>query len=89
MREGYRREHDRLPPRFMEEPISTGPSKGMAISRQMLDDMLDQYYEFRGWDKQTGKPMDQVTLTVPTGSEYLHATSDSNGLAFFRLMPGR
>jgi aldehyde:ferredoxin oxidoreductase len=56
VREGYRREHDRLPGRFMEEPIKTGPSKGMAISRQMLDDMLDQYYEFRGWDKHTGIP---------------------------------
>jgi len=56
VREGYRREHDRLPPRFMEEPIKSGPSSGMVISRQMLDDMLDQYYEFRGWDKQTGIP---------------------------------
>jgi aldehyde:ferredoxin oxidoreductase len=56
VREGYRREHDRLPPRFMEEPIKSGPSRGMVISRQMLDDMLDQYYEFRGWDKQTGIP---------------------------------
>jgi aldehyde:ferredoxin oxidoreductase len=56
VREGYRREHDQLPPRFLEEPIKTGPSSGMAITRQMLDDLLDQYYEFRGWDKTTGIP---------------------------------
>ncbi len=56
VREGYRREHDTLPGRFMEEPIKTGPSKGMVISREMLDYMLDQYYEFRGWDKETGVP---------------------------------
>ena len=56
VREGYRREHDRLPPRFLEEPIKTGPSSGMAITRQMLDELLDQYYEFRGWDKTTGIP---------------------------------
>lgn len=56
VREGYRREHDRLPPRFMEEPIKSGPSKGMAITRRMLDDMLDQYYKFRGWDRETGIP---------------------------------
>jgi aldehyde:ferredoxin oxidoreductase len=56
VREGYRREHDQLPPRFLEEPIKSGPSSGMAITRQMLDDMLDQYYEFRGWDKTTGIP---------------------------------
>ena len=56
VREGYRREHDQLPPRFLEEPIKSGPSSGMAITRQMLDDLLDQYYEFRGWDKTTGIP---------------------------------
>ena len=56
VREGYRREHDRLPGRFMEEPIKSGPSKDMVISREMLDYMLDQYYEFRGWDLKTGIP---------------------------------
>jgi aldehyde:ferredoxin oxidoreductase len=56
VREGYRRKHDKLPRRFMEEPIKSGPSKGQLISREMLDNMLDQYYEFRGWDKETGIP---------------------------------
>jgi aldehyde:ferredoxin oxidoreductase len=28
----------------------------MVITRQMLDDLLDQHYEFRGWDKKTGIP---------------------------------
>lgn len=56
VREGYRREHDRLPGRFMEEPIKSGPSKDMVISKEMLDYMLDQYYEFRGWDLKTGIP---------------------------------
>ena len=56
VREGYRRKHDKLPRRFMEEPIKSGPSKGQLISREMLDNMLDQYYEFRGWDNKTGIP---------------------------------
>ncbi len=56
VREGYRREHDTLPKRFMEEPIKTGPSQGMVISKEMLDFMLDQYYEFRGWEKDSGIP---------------------------------
>ena len=63
VREGYRREHDQLPPRFLEEPIKSGPSSGMAITRQMLDDLLDQYYAFRGWDKTTG---------IPTRERLLH-----------------
>ena len=40
----------------MEEPIKTGPSKGMVISKEMLDYMLDQYYDFRGWNRETGIP---------------------------------
>ena len=40
-------------------------------------------------DKQTGKPIKEVYLTVYVRSDYLHQRSDSNGLALFRLMPGR
>jgi aldehyde:ferredoxin oxidoreductase len=28
----------------------------MVISQDMLDEYLDAYYDFRGWDKATGKP---------------------------------
>jgi aldehyde:ferredoxin oxidoreductase len=56
VREGYGRKDDKLPPRFMEEPIKSGVSKGMVISRDKLDNLLDQYYAFRGWDKETGIP---------------------------------
>lgn len=64
VREGFRREHDRLPPRFMEEPIKSGPSKNMVISREMLDYMLDQYYELRGWDKNTGIPSKEKLIEL-------------------------
>jgi aldehyde:ferredoxin oxidoreductase len=64
VREGYRREHDTLPKRFMEEPIKTGPSKGMVISQEMLDYMLDQYYDFRGWDRETGIPTRERLLEL-------------------------
>jgi aldehyde:ferredoxin oxidoreductase len=64
VREGYRREHDQLPPRFLEEPIPSGPSSGMVITRQMLDDLLDQYYEFRGWDKTTGIPTRERLMQI-------------------------
>jgi aldehyde:ferredoxin oxidoreductase len=48
----------------MEEPIKTGPSRNMVISRKMLDYMLDQYYEFRGWDKQTGIPLREKLIEL-------------------------
>jgi len=56
VREGITREKDTLPPRLMEDPLPEGPAKGMVINRNTLEMMKDAYYEFRGWDKETGKP---------------------------------
>ncbi len=50
-REGITRADDSLPVR-MQEPVPTGPAAGHAISTAMLDSMLDEYYEERGWDRQ-------------------------------------
>ena len=49
-REGISRKDDRLPWRFMNEPIPEGPLKGMYCPEEELDKMLDMYYELRGWD---------------------------------------
>lgn len=51
VREGLTRKDDILPPRVMEEPICNGPSQGNLITRGELDEMLDDYYAARGWDK--------------------------------------
>lgn len=59
VREGMTRRDDTLPERLME-PLSEGLYKGEAISRDMLSRMLDYYYEFRGWDKETGIPKKEV-----------------------------
>jgi len=55
-REGMSRKNDYLPPRFTEDPLPDGPSKGQRLSKEQLEDMLDDYYEIRGWDKKTGNP---------------------------------
>ena len=55
-REGLTRKDDYLPPRFIEERLPDGPSKGQRIAREELEDMLDNYYDLRGWDRQTGNP---------------------------------
>jgi len=55
-REGMTRKDDYLPPRFTEESLPDGPSQGQSISRKELADMLDSYYELRGWDEETGNP---------------------------------
>lgn len=56
VREGFTRADDAFPERLMTEPLKAGGSKGHRISRQDLDQMLDEYYSLRGWDIKTGKP---------------------------------
>lgn len=53
MREGITRADDTLPKRMQEEPLPAGPAKGELVN---LPPLLDTYYEYRGWDKNTGKP---------------------------------
>ncbi len=53
MREGFSRKDDYLPTRFLTEPLKTGPAKGHVFE---MDQLLDEYYEARGWDKETGYP---------------------------------
>ncbi len=54
-REGITRKNDTLPHRFLEEPLGPpdSPSAGATVD---LDQMLDEYYEARGWDVVTGLP---------------------------------
>lgn len=55
VREGATRKDDTLPER-LTEPLPEGLFKGQAISKEDLDLMLDSYYGYRGWDKETGIP---------------------------------
>ncbi|MFX1560436.1 MAG: aldehyde ferredoxin oxidoreductase C-terminal domain-containing protein, partial [Promethearchaeota archaeon] len=50
---GVTRKEETLPPRLLEEPMPTGPAKGGLPD---LDIMLDEYYEYRGCDRETGYP---------------------------------
>ena len=40
----------------MNEPIKTGPRKGMTTTPQEMDVMLNEYYGLHGWDEATGWP---------------------------------
>jgi len=52
IREGWTKADDWLPPRVMNDPIPTGPSKGYYISDQELRMMIDDYYQARGWTEE-------------------------------------
>lgn len=56
VREGATRKDDTLAWRFMNEPIQSGPRRGMTTPQKELDLMLDEYYELHGWDRATGWP---------------------------------
>jgi aldehyde:ferredoxin oxidoreductase len=50
---GITRADDQLPRRFSEEPSPSGNARGQVID---LAPMLDEYYQLRGWDCETGWP---------------------------------
>lgn len=52
---GLARENDRLP-KLLREAYRDGASEGYVIP---FDEMLDAYYQARGWDEQSGMPTPQ------------------------------
>ncbi|MEM3752408.1 MAG: aldehyde ferredoxin oxidoreductase family protein [Candidatus Bathyarchaeia archaeon] len=56
IREGADRKLDDLPWRLMNEPVLSGPYKGLTNSKQELDAMLNRYYELHEWDPETSWP---------------------------------
>ena len=56
IREGISRKDDTWPDRFLEERLPEGPARGAVVSRETLERVLDEYYDARGWDRDTGYP---------------------------------
>lgn len=66
-RMGFSRKDDRMPDRFFE-PLtrSTGEeiplmdyNRTRVLTRRDIEEMLDEYYQERGWDVQTGNPTEE------------------------------
>ncbi|MFC1862919.1 aldehyde ferredoxin oxidoreductase family protein [Thermodesulfobacteriota bacterium] len=64
---GFTRADDTLPKRLMTEPLKDGTAKGHVISQDDLNVMLDEYYEIRGWDLETGIPTKEKLLELGLG----------------------
>lgn len=67
VREGLGRQHDTWPDRFFDEPIPDGPAKGTVLSRDTIDQLLDEYYALRGWDKTLGIPTERKLMELGLG----------------------
>ncbi len=59
IRQGLARRDDAWPDRFYREALPEGLAKGMVVSRETVDRVLDEYYELRGWDKASGLPTEK------------------------------
>jgi aldehyde:ferredoxin oxidoreductase len=57
---GLTRENDKLPKALLE-PFPDGGSAGFVLD---FDAMLSAYYEARGWDVETGKPLREKLLEL-------------------------
>jgi aldehyde:ferredoxin oxidoreductase len=51
VREGISRKDDTLPYKVISEGIPQGPHKGHRIPPAKVDELLDSYYQSRGWDE--------------------------------------
>jgi aldehyde:ferredoxin oxidoreductase len=51
LREGWTREEDRLPARFLTEPLELDSGREATLTKERLDTMINSYYERRGLDR--------------------------------------
>jgi len=41
-----------IPERWIKDPLATGVSQGKVVPEAEFNQMLDRYYELRGWDEE-------------------------------------
>ena len=58
-REGLRRKDDYPSERMFKEPIKRGPAEGKVLEYGSYDKVLDDYYNARGCDKESGRMLDE------------------------------
>jgi len=60
---GMTSKEDWLPERDFQDPIPTGPFKGLTLDREKFKKMIKTYYELRGWDE-SGIPLKKTLLEI-------------------------
>jgi len=62
-REGIRRENDTHPQRYFK-PMPLGRYKGSKIELKEFDQILNEYYDLHGWDRETGIPKKETLQSL-------------------------
>lgn len=66
IREGWHRRDDWLPQRLLDEPLATGVAEGVRLLPGELREMIDGYYDARGWDENGLVPTAKLeSLRIP------------------------
>ncbi|NPV85016.1 MAG: aldehyde ferredoxin oxidoreductase family protein [Anaerolineae bacterium] len=55
-REGFNRQHDKLPKKLFKPLQGSGATAGVALNEQEMERYKDVYYQLAGWDVNTGNP---------------------------------
>jgi len=72
IREGWKRTDDTLPYRWMNEPMTKGPSAGHFTSDEELEYMKDLYYKAKGWNNDGMIPKEKLKeLGMPDVAEQI------------------
>ncbi len=73
LREGEQRKDSIFPKRFYREKLPEGPAKGMMLDESKVNEVLNNYYEARGWDRDQG---------VPTKAKIRELALEEEGIEF-------
>lgn len=73
---GMTRKDDTIPEMYFKEPFESGPLKGYKHSEEDFNSMLDEYYDYCGWDKETGWPTRETLerLAMPEVAAILYGS---------------
>jgi aldehyde:ferredoxin oxidoreductase len=73
LREGLTRQHDWLVDRYFDEPTKIGiPAlRNKSIDRDKFKNMVDQFYQYRGWDE-NGVPAQDTLERLEIDKEPSH-----------------
>jgi aldehyde:ferredoxin oxidoreductase len=68
LREGWRPKDDWLPQRLLSETLPTGVAQGVGLTAAELREMVQGYYQSRGWDESGSIPEEKLReLEIPAG----------------------
>lgn len=67
VREGFRRQDDMAPARWMKDPLVVEGREVPAVPEEAIGRLLDEYYDERDWDLETGLPTREKLVELGLG----------------------